>query len=79
MTADPRCEIPFKQINAVLLAACPGVLADWFPNGRLNGHEFVVGNLQGDPGESLSINIRTGAWADFADKGNTRARQAATS
>lgn len=58
--------IPFDDINAAALAAYPGLLAEWFPAGRLAGHEFQLGDLSGKPGESLSINVSTGKWADFA-------------
>jgi len=34
--------------------------------GRQHGHQFCVGNLRGDDGESLSVNIRSGVWRDFA-------------
>ncbi|MGF7163499.1 hypothetical protein FHS85_005168 [Rhodoligotrophos appendicifer] len=56
----------FEAIGAAALAAYPGLLRQWFPGGRVYGHEFKVGSLQGEKGESLSINITTGAWADFA-------------
>src|SRR4051812_44098345 len=58
--------IPFDEINAAALAAYPGLLSELFPAGKLVGHEFQVGDLHGAPGESLSVNVRTGAWADFA-------------
>ncbi len=56
----------FDNVNSATLAAYPGLLSRWFPSGQLHGHEFRVGNLQGEPGESLSVNIRTGVWRDFA-------------
>lgn len=37
-----------------------------FPRGVIRGREFIVGNIEGDAGESLSINIDTGLGADFA-------------
>ena len=58
--------IPFEQIQSVSLAQAERLLAEWFPNGRRFGKEFKVGNIQGDPGESLSINLYKGVWADFA-------------
>lgn len=58
--------IDFDGINAAALAACPGLLQRWFPAGRLCGKEFKVGNLAGDAGKSLSINITSGRWSDFA-------------
>jgi putative DNA primase/helicase len=58
--------IPFDQIRAVSLAQAERLLPDWFPNGTVRGREFKVGNIDGDPGESLSVNLNTGKWADFA-------------
>lgn len=58
--------IPFETINAAALAALPSLLGEWFPQGVRRGHEFVIGDLRGSPGESLSININTAKWADFA-------------
>lgn len=55
------------QINAHALAAYPGLLEEWFPAGRRKGLRFVVGDLGGDrKGESVSINISTGAWKEFS-------------
>ncbi|QPC44036.1 hypothetical protein HW532_15855 [Kaustia mangrovi] len=62
MTAGPD----FDAINAAALAAYPGLLHSWFPSGKVHGHEFKVGSLQGEAGDSLSINTKSGAWADFA-------------
>jgi hypothetical protein len=58
--------IPFEQIQSVSLAQADRLLSEWFPRGRRFGKEFKVGNIQGDSGESLSINLATGRWADFA-------------
>ena len=66
-------DIPFNAINAAALARLPSLCAEWFPAGRLCGNEFLVGNIEGDPGESLSINVRHGRWSDFA--ADTRAER----
>jgi putative DNA primase/helicase len=58
--------IDFQAIAADLLSQARSLLPQWFPQGRFMGREFVVGNLAGDPGGSLSINTETGQWADFA-------------
>jgi AAA domain-containing protein/uncharacterized protein DUF6371 len=58
--------IPFDAISAAALANAPSLLADWFPHGRKRGLEFKIGSIRGEPGESLSVNLNTGAWADFA-------------
>ncbi len=63
MSAQP---LSFEDVNSAAFAAFPNLLSRWFPNGRLHGHEFRIGNLQGEPGESLSINTSTGVWRDFA-------------
>lgn len=42
------------------------LVPEWFPSGRQIGREWVVGNLRGDKGESLKINLDTGVWSDFA-------------
>lgn len=66
MTALPiRSSIPFDQINSAMLARYPDILFDWFPAGKMHGKEFTIGNLDGTPGDSLSINTRTGVWAEF--------------
>jgi hypothetical protein len=48
MTAARR-DIPFGRINEAALAACPGLLFQWFPKGRIDGREFRIGDLQGNP------------------------------
>jgi hypothetical protein len=58
--------IPFAAISAAALAIAPSLLADWFPQGRTCGREFKIGNIKGEPGESLSINLSSGLWEDFA-------------
>ncbi|ACI52289.1 conserved hypothetical protein [Gluconacetobacter diazotrophicus PA1 5] len=58
--------IPFDAINDAALAQWPVLVARWLPAGRRRGDEWVVGGLDNAPGRSLSINLRTGRWADFA-------------
>ena len=58
--------IDFAAVARLALGQAESLVAQWFPAGRKRGHEWVVGNLAGDAGESLSININTGAWGDFA-------------
>lgn len=38
----------------------------WYPNGRRQGNEWCVGDIQGNPGSSLKINTRTGKWKDWS-------------
>lgn len=56
----------FAALASILLAQSRTILPSWLPAGKWRGAEFVVGNLAGAAGESLSINANTGAWADFA-------------
>jgi putative DNA primase/helicase len=58
--------IPFEDINRAALVAFPSLLSEWFPRGVVVGKEFLIGDIHGSAGESLSINIKNGAWADFA-------------
>ena len=58
--------IDFDALNAQLLTAARDLLPAWLPAGRWRGREFVVGNIRGDAGDSLSINSVTGKWADFS-------------
>lgn len=63
--------IDFDSINARLLSDYLGTLKQWLPNGKKIGAYWCAGSLSGEPGESLKIHARKGAWSDFAtgDKG----------
>lgn len=65
--------INFAAINAVCLARLPSLLAQWLPDGRQQGREWVALNpTRADrKAGSFRINMETGVWADFAtpDKG----------
>lgn len=56
----------FKNLSSELLFRSESLCNEWFPSGKKRGHEFVVGDLNGSPGDSLSINLNTGVWRDFA-------------
>jgi AAA domain/Domain of unknown function (DUF6371) len=58
--------VDIKTIAALALSQAESLLRQWYPAGRLKGDEFEVGNLRGDPGKSLKINVRTGKWSDFS-------------
>jgi putative DNA primase/helicase len=64
--------IDFDRINQAALGSLESLLCEWFPAGKKDGHEFRVGDLAGSPGSSLSINLNSGVWCDFAgsDKGS---------
>lgn len=63
--------LDFKDIAASALNQSEYFVPLWLPNGKKRGSEWVIGDLDGNPGESLSINLRTGLWSDFStgDKG----------
>ena len=56
-----------KNLNQILVSLLPSLLTEWLPGGKLNGGEFKCGSVRGEAGNSLSVNIRTGVWKDFAD------------
>lgn len=60
--------IDFAGINASLLSRSREFLRELFPNGRIEGHEFKIGNINGDAGRSLSINLNTGVGKDFSSE-----------
>lgn len=58
--------LDFKGLNAQLIANAQEFLCELFPAGYINGQEFCIGSLDGEPGQSLRVNMATGVWADFA-------------
>ena len=56
----------YPAIAAKLLSRARENLISWLPGGKFRGEEFVVGDLRGNPGESLIINILSGKWMDFS-------------
>ena len=60
--------INFARINDGALAVLPRLLARWLPDGKLVGEEWVACNPRRADRHagSFRINVRRGAWADFA-------------
>lgn len=56
----------FKSLSERLLKDVRYYLPSWLPGGKLNGNEYRCASLRGGVGQSLSVNISTGKWADFA-------------
>ncbi len=57
------------ELRTRLLDQLEAVLMYLFPRGRRQGTRFVVGNVQGDAGDSLVIELegpKRGVWIDFA-------------
>lgn len=73
ISPDERKGKSAAEISALLEARKLEVLNYLFPAGRIQGHEFCVGNLAGDPGVSLKVHLngKGCVWKDFAteDKG----------
>lgn len=63
--------IDFKKLNQELLYNIEKTLLSWFPQGKISGGTFSVGDLDGSKGKSLCVNLKEGFWTDFAtgDKG----------
>ncbi|MEW8418428.1 MAG: AAA family ATPase, partial [Candidatus Thiodiazotropha endolucinida] len=58
-----------KELKAHLIDRLPEALAYLFPNGKHRGKQFVVGDLQGNAGKSLVVDLqgqKAGMWIDFA-------------
>lgn len=58
----------FEQVKKHALAGYPGLLQEWAPGGKIEGPEYKALNpTRADRKiKSFSINIKTGAWGDFA-------------
>lgn len=57
------------EIRAELLARLPAVLSTLFPAGTIRRHRFVIGNVEGQAGDSLEVVLsgeKTGLWTDYA-------------
>ena len=58
-----------KDLKKELLENSLNYLKLWLPNGKLEGKEYRVGSVRGETGRSLSVNVETGVWSDFAEEG----------
>ena len=58
----------FKRLAEAALSRAQEILGHWLPGGKLQGHEYVARNPKraDNRSGSFSVNINTGAWADFA-------------
>ena len=60
------------DLKAMLRGRALEVAQLLLPRGTLQGHEWCVGSVQGEPGESLKVHIKgakAGVWCDFAEGG----------
>lgn len=63
---DKLPPINFAALNEALLGRAEALVPMWLPGGAQRGHEYTCAGLSGGKGSSCSVNLRTGAWADFA-------------
>ncbi|ETF00690.1 conjugal transfer protein TraC [Advenella kashmirensis W13003] len=56
----------FSKVAKAALADAERLVPQWLPGGVRSGPEWKCGNLDGDPGGSLSVNLVKGVWSDFA-------------
>ena len=57
------------ELRTRLLDQLESVLSHLYPNGKHQGAQFIVGNVQGDTGHSLVVELegsKRGVWLDFA-------------
>ena len=57
----------YKKAAQILLDNSDTFVRKLLPAGRRHGAEFRVGSLAGERGSSLSIDLKTGKWLDFAN------------
>lgn len=66
----PRIAIAVSEIEAMLKDRAESLVSELLPNAVKVGHEMCVGSLHGERGQSLRINIGSGAkrgwWKDFS-------------
>lgn len=57
------------ELRSRMLQQLEAVLTYLLPHGRIKGKRFVVGNVRGEPGDSLVVELegdKRGVWFDFA-------------
>lgn len=71
MTAESLGHVDFAAVNAAALKALPALLRRWLPDGKQVGDEWVARNPKRADRHagSFRVNLRRGAWADFAVQG----------
>ena len=60
-------KIDFSGLARGALAHLPSLVEEWLPGGSKSGNEYkAASKASGGPGDSLSVNLSTGAWAHFS-------------
>src|SRR5260221_6109100 len=63
-------QTPYGVAQEWLVSHSEVVVKHLFADGQINGNEYLIGDLDGNPGDSLHITIKgpkTGLWKDFAN------------
>lgn len=58
--------LDFQEIARIGVANSLAICQELFPLGRQHGREYVTGDIYGNAGDSLSINLDSGVGKDFA-------------
>lgn len=61
--------MPVSEIASLLADRIDALARELFPRGQKDGHEWRVGSLAGEPGQSLGIHLsqdKPGVWRDFS-------------
>jgi len=59
--------LDFRGVAAEALSRAHDLVPSWLPGGRFAGHEYQCADRHGGKGESFSVNVATGRWAEFGD------------
>ena len=59
-------QIDFAGLAAALLDRAQTLVPQWLPGGHERNGEYVCADLTGGKGSSCSVNLTSGAWADFS-------------
>lgn len=63
-----------SEVSGLLAQNAEAVSRYLLPNGKKKGQYWVTGNIHGDEGESLKVNLageKAGVWCDFANPSDT--------
>ena len=61
-----KTRVDFAGLNQAVIGQLPTLLAEYLPEGRIVGHEWVCGDIQGGAGDSCKTSLTSGKGSDFA-------------
>ena len=68
-TSTALSALSVNDIKGQLLDRLPQVLSHLFPNGNIRGQQFFIGDVEGNAGKSLVVELagdKAGMWLDFS-------------